>query len=51
MPGDTVQFKARVLKLREKFGELRRRSLDWNELAAEGQMRFAIADRAAILNE
>ncbi|MGA8182545.1 MAG: 3-hydroxyacyl-ACP dehydratase FabZ [Terriglobia bacterium] len=51
VPGDTVRFEARVLKLREKLGELRGEAWIGNELVAEGQMRFAIADRAAILNE
>jgi len=51
VPGDTVRFKARVLKLRETLGELHGEAWIGDELAAEGQMRFAIADRAAILNE
>jgi 3-hydroxyacyl-[acyl-carrier-protein] dehydratase len=51
VPGDTIRFEARVLKLREKLGELRGEAWIGNELVAEGQMRFAIADRAAILNE
>jgi 3-hydroxyacyl-[acyl-carrier-protein] dehydratase len=51
MPGDTVRFKARVLKLRETLGELHGEAWIGDELAAEGRMRFAIADRAAILNE
>jgi 3-hydroxyacyl-[acyl-carrier-protein] dehydratase len=51
VPGDTVWFKARVLKLRETLGELRGEATIGDELVAEGQMRFAIADRAAILNE
>jgi 3-hydroxyacyl-[acyl-carrier-protein] dehydratase len=51
VPGDTVRFEARVLKLRDTLGELRGEAWIGNELVAEGQMRFAIADRAAILNE
>ena len=51
VPGDTVQFKATVLKLRETLGELRGEAWIGDELVAEGQMRFAIADRPAILNE
>ena len=51
MAGDTVRFEARVLKLRETLGELQGSAYIGNELVAEGQMRFAIADRAAILNE
>lgn len=50
-PGDTVRFEARVLKLREKFGELRGSAFVGETLIAEGQMRFAIADRNSILNE
>jgi hypothetical protein len=46
-----VRFEARVLKLRETLGELQGAAYIGSELVAEGQMRFAIADRAAILNE
>jgi 3-hydroxyacyl-[acyl-carrier-protein] dehydratase len=51
VPGDVVRFEARVLKLRETLGELRGAAYIGNELVAEGQMRFAIAPRAAILGE
>jgi 3-hydroxyacyl-[acyl-carrier-protein] dehydratase len=51
VPGDTVHFKAIVLKLHATLGELRGEATIGDELVAEGQMRFAIADRAAILNE
>jgi 3-hydroxyacyl-[acyl-carrier-protein] dehydratase len=51
VPGDTVRFTARVLKLRETLGELRGEATIGDEMVADGQMRFAIADRAAILNE
>ena len=51
VPGETVRFEARVLKLRDTLGELRGSAYLGDELLAEGQMRFAIADRAAILNE
>jgi len=51
VPGDSVRFEARVLKLRDTMGELRGSAYLEDELLAEGQMRFAIADRAAILNE
>jgi 3-hydroxyacyl-[acyl-carrier-protein] dehydratase len=51
VPGETVRFVARVLKLRETLGELRGEGYIGDELVADGQMRFAIADRAAILNE
>ncbi len=47
--GDTVRFRARVLKLRETLGELRGEAYLANELIAEGQMRFAIADRTTVL--
>jgi 3-hydroxyacyl-[acyl-carrier-protein] dehydratase len=51
VPGDVVRFEARVLKLRETLGELRGEAYIGSELVAEGQMRFAIAPRAAILGE
>jgi len=47
--GDTVRLKAKVLKLRETLGELRGEAYLENELIAEGRMRFAIADRSAVL--
>jgi len=50
-PGDTVRFEARVLKLRETLGELRGSAFLGNELIADGQMRFAIASRASILDQ
>jgi len=50
-PGDTVRFKARVLKLREKLGELQGSAYVDETLIAEGQMRFAIADRNNISKE
>ncbi len=51
MAGDTVRFEARVLKLRETLGELQGSAYIGSELIADGQMRFAIADRTAIFNE
>jgi 3-hydroxyacyl-[acyl-carrier-protein] dehydratase len=48
-PGDTVRVEAEVLKLGETFGELRGAIYRAGELVAEGQMRFAIADAAALL--
>ena len=48
-PGDTVRVEAEVLKLRESFGELRGAIYRGGALVAEGQMRFAIADSAALL--
>lgn len=51
VPGDTVRFEARVLKLRETLGELQGSAYIGNKLVADGQMRFAIAARAVILNK
>ncbi len=48
-PGDTVRVEAEVLKLRETFGELRGAIYRADALVAEGQMRFVIADSAALL--
>ncbi|MCL5671350.1 MAG: beta-hydroxyacyl-ACP dehydratase [Acidobacteria bacterium] len=50
-PGDTVRFEARVLKLRETLGELQGSAYIGEALIAQGQMRFAIADRGNILSE
>jgi 3-hydroxymyristoyl/3-hydroxydecanoyl-(acyl carrier protein) dehydratase len=49
VPGDTIRFEARVLKLRETLGALRGLAYLGSELVADGQLRFAIADRAAVL--
>ena len=51
VPGDTVSFEARVLKLRETLGELRGSAYVGSELVADGQVRFAIAPRAGILDQ
>ena len=51
VPGETALFEAHVLKLRETLGELRGTVHVGSNLVAEGQMRFAIASRAAILSE
>jgi 3-hydroxyacyl-[acyl-carrier-protein] dehydratase len=51
VPGDTVRFEARVLKLRETLGELKGSAYVDETLIAEGQMRFAIADRGNFLKE
>ena len=48
-PGDKVRFEARVVKLHDTLGELRGSAYLGDTLIAEGQMRFAIADRNAIL--
>jgi 3-hydroxymyristoyl/3-hydroxydecanoyl-(acyl carrier protein) dehydratase len=47
-PGDTLRVEAEVIKLGERFGELRGTASRDGELVAEGQMRFAIADAAAV---
>jgi 3-hydroxymyristoyl/3-hydroxydecanoyl-(acyl carrier protein) dehydratase len=43
-PGDTLRLEAEILKLGERFGELRGTAYLEGELIAEGQMRFAIAN-------
>ena len=48
-PGDNLRAEVVVLKLRENFGELRGTVYCEGELAAEGQMRFAIADAGDLL--
>ncbi len=50
-PGDTLRVEAEVVKLRESFGELRGAVYRGNELVAEGQMRFAIANAGDLLPE
>lgn len=51
VPGDTVRFEVRVLKLRETLGELRGTAYIGSNLVADGQIRFAIANRATTLGE
>jgi 3-hydroxymyristoyl/3-hydroxydecanoyl-(acyl carrier protein) dehydratase len=46
--GDTLRVEAEVIKMGERFGELRGTASREGELIAEGQMRFAIADAAAV---
>jgi 3-hydroxyacyl-[acyl-carrier-protein] dehydratase len=46
--GETLRLEARVVKLKENFGELRGTAYVGEELVAEGQMRFAIADAATV---
>ena len=48
VPGDTLRVEAEVIKIGELFGELRGTAFRDGELIAEGQMRFAIADAAAV---
>ena len=46
--GEALRLEAQVIKLKENFGELRGAASVAGELVAEGQMRFAIADAAAV---
>jgi acyl-coenzyme A thioesterase PaaI-like protein len=46
--GQTLRLEARVVKMKENFGELRGMAYVGEELVAEGQMRFAIADAATV---
>jgi 3-hydroxymyristoyl/3-hydroxydecanoyl-(acyl carrier protein) dehydratase len=48
-PGDSLRLEARVLKLKETFGELHGSAFRNGELVGEGQMRFAIASAADLL--
>ena len=48
-PGDTLQVAAEVIKMGERFGELRGTAHRGGELIAEGQMRFAIANAADVM--
>ena len=45
-PGGLLRLEARVLKLKENFGELQGSAFCNGELVGEGQMRFAIANAA-----
>ena len=47
--GDTVRVEAEVLKMKAQFGELRGWIFRDDELVAEGQMRFGIANAADVL--
>jgi 3-hydroxyacyl-[acyl-carrier-protein] dehydratase len=46
--GEKLRLEARVVKLKENFGELRGMAYVGEELVAEGQMRFAITDAKAV---
>lgn len=48
-PGDTLRLEAEVLKLGERFGELRGAAYREGVLIAEGQMRFAVANASDVL--
>jgi 3-hydroxymyristoyl/3-hydroxydecanoyl-(acyl carrier protein) dehydratase len=50
-PGDSLRLEARVLKLKETFGELYGSAFREGELVGEGQMRFAIASAAEVLRQ
>ncbi len=43
-PGDSLRLEARVLKLKENFGEFYGSAFRDDELVGEGQMRFAIVE-------
>ena len=47
--GDTVRVEAEVLKMKAQFGEMRGWIFRDDELVAEGQMRFGIANAADVL--
>lgn len=44
IPGDTLRVEARVVKLRESFGELHGAAYRGDEMVAEGSLRFVITD-------
>ena len=48
-PGDTLRMEAEVLKMGERFGELRGTAYRDGQLVAEGQMRFAVANAQDVL--
>jgi 3-hydroxyacyl-[acyl-carrier-protein] dehydratase len=48
VPGDTLRVEAEVVRMGSIFGELRGAAYREGELVAEGQMRFAITDAAAV---
>jgi 3-hydroxyacyl-[acyl-carrier-protein] dehydratase len=50
-PGDSLRLEARVLKLKENFGELHGSAFRDGELVGEGQMRFAIAEAAEVVRQ
>jgi 3-hydroxymyristoyl/3-hydroxydecanoyl-(acyl carrier protein) dehydratase len=50
-PGDSLRLEARVLKLKETFGELYGSAFREGECVGEGQMRFAIASAAEVLRQ
>jgi 3-hydroxymyristoyl/3-hydroxydecanoyl-(acyl carrier protein) dehydratase len=48
-PGDMLRMEAEVIKMGERFGELRGTAYRDGELVAEGQMRFAVANAKDVL--
>jgi 3-hydroxymyristoyl/3-hydroxydecanoyl-(acyl carrier protein) dehydratase len=44
--GDTLQLQARVIRIRENFGELGGVIYREQQLVGEGQMRFAITEKS-----
>jgi len=49
LPGDTLRVEAEVLKMGERFGELRGVAYRDGELVADGQMRFAVANKEDVM--
>jgi 3-hydroxyacyl-[acyl-carrier-protein] dehydratase len=50
-PGDTLHVEAEVMRIGERLGELHGAIYHARELVAEGNVRFAIADAAEILEK
>jgi len=50
-PGDSLRLEARVVKLKETFGELYGSAFRDGECVGEGQMRFAIADAEQVTGD
>ena len=50
-PGDSLRLEARVLKLKESFGELHGSAFRDGELMGEGKMRFAIANAEQVIGD
>jgi len=48
LAGETLRLEARVLKIRENFGELRGVIYREDQLVGEGQMRFAVAEKSSL---
>jgi 3-hydroxyacyl-[acyl-carrier-protein] dehydratase len=48
-PGETVEFEATVIRMRENLGELRGVARIGTEIVAEGQMRFIITNAKDVL--